>query len=145
MRKKTNLRGGYTLIELMIVIVIIGILSSIVLPHLVKGRYQAQFSSCCFNLRAIAGALESYHTDRGNYPSNSDWTSDLLFKQAGSNPPYMTPEPLCPSNSSQYGYTTTVDGENYTVYCQGIHHLIIKSVHPGFPQYNPSVGLMATQ
>ena len=141
--RKMSKTHGYTLIELMIVIVIIGILSTIILPHMVKGRYQAQFTSCIFNLRSIASALENYHTDKGTYPAESDW--DKIYEGEGGNPPYINPEPLCPSNKSRYGYEVSSDGHNYTIYCNGIHHLIIKSVARGYPQYNAAIGLIPTQ
>lgn len=134
-RKK---RTGYTLIEMMIVMLIIGLLSSIILPHMVKGRYQAQFTSCQANLRNMAAALEIYHTDKGQYPEETDWR-DKLFN---SHPTYMHPEPRCPSNNSQYGYEVSEDFHNFTSSCNGIHHIIIKAVAQGFPQYSTGRGLM---
>lgn len=137
-------RKGYTLVELMIVIVIIGMLASIILPHMVKGRYQAQYTSCQANLRNLASALEIYHTDKDRYPDASDW-KDKLFKPSQGNPPYIQPEPLCPSNASQYGYEVDdKDFHNFTIYCNGVHHIIIKAVPKGFPQYTPSEGLKIT-
>ncbi len=149
---KKGKRQGYTLIELMIVILIIGILSTIILPHMVKGRYQAQFTSCQFNVRALASALENYHTDKNTYPRDeTEWKS--IFQSTDGNPPYISPEPRCPSNNSYYSYTPDPDGEytgkdaihDYLLQCNGIHHLIIKAVKQGFPQYRPAIGLMATQ
>ena len=138
--KKQQIKG-YTLVELMIVIVIIGMLASIILPHMVKGRYQAQFTSCQANLRNLASALEIYHTDKDRYPDDTTWQDDL-FKASGGNPPYMQPEPTCPSNSSKYGYIVDdKDFHNFTLYCNGVHHIIIKAVKPNYPQYNPTQGL----
>ncbi|MCD4785731.1 MAG: type II secretion system GspH family protein [Candidatus Eremiobacteraeota bacterium] len=139
---KNQKKKGYTLIELMIVIVIIGILSSIVLPHMVKGRYQAQYTACQANLRNMASALEIYHTDAGQYPKEGEWQSKI-FQSQGGNPPYMHPEPRCPSNNQTYGYEVdSIDYHNFTTHCCGIHHLIIKAVTEGFPQYNPRRGLI---
>jgi len=132
---------GYTLIELMIVILIIGILASIVLPHMVKGRYQAQYTSCQANLRNLASALEIYHTDKDQYPDSGE-LKEKLFQANGANPPYMQPEPTCPSNNVTYGYEVDdVQHHNYTSYCRGIHHIIIKAVPEGYPQYTPASGL----
>ncbi|MCE1247986.1 MAG: prepilin-type N-terminal cleavage/methylation domain-containing protein [Firmicutes bacterium] len=143
MKENRREKKGYTLIELMIVIVIIGILTTIILPHMVKGRYQAQFTNCQANERNMASALEIYHTDKGGYPQSSAEFRDNIFKASSGNPPYMQPEPRCPSNNSQYGYTVdTSDYHNFTLNCNGIHHLIIKSVKAGFPQYAPTRGLM---
>lgn len=132
-------RKGYTLVELMIVICIIGILASIILPHMVKGRYQAQFTSCQANLRNLASALEIYHTDKDKYPAKGNFR-DELFKGS---PSYMHPEPTCPSNAAAYGYEVDDnDYHNFTINCKGIHHIIIKTIPPGYPQYAPSAGMM---
>ncbi len=131
-------KRGYTLVEMMIVMLIIGLLSSIILPHMVKGRYHAQYTSCQANLRNMAAALEIYHTDKGTYPEEGDWR-DKLFN---SHPTYMHPEPRCPSNDSQYGYAVSEDLHNFTAHCNGIHHIIIKAVKKGFPQYSTTEGLV---
>lgn len=138
---KKSSKKGYTLVEMMIVIVIIGILSTIILPHMVKGRYQAQFTSCQGNLRNLAAALEIYHTNEGVYPAEGNWREEI-FRPVGK-PQYMHPEPTCPSNNSLYGYTVDdYDYHNFTTHCNGIHHLIIRAVQPGFPQYSTVQGLM---
>ena len=64
-------RRGFTLIELMIVIAIIGILAAIAIPNFRKARDQAREKACYANMRVILGAVEMYNMD------NSDMTSSI--------------------------------------------------------------------
>lgn len=61
---------GFTLIELMIVIAIIGLLIAIVIPDLLKTREQSEIESCKASLRGVQSALELYYTHYKYYPEN---------------------------------------------------------------------------
>ena len=61
---------GFTLLELMIVIAIIGLLIAIVIPDLLKTREQAEVESCKASLRGVQSALEVYYTHYKYYPDN---------------------------------------------------------------------------
>ena len=56
-------RGGFTLIELMIVIAIIAILAAILVPNFIRARAQGQLTACKSNLKNIGTAMEMYSTD----------------------------------------------------------------------------------
>lgn len=79
-RRANRARRGFTLIELMIVISIIGILASIMIPSFTRSRAQAQLSACCSNLRAVYTAAQMYATDyNGKYPpgDTNEGTNDV--------------------------------------------------------------------
>jgi prepilin-type N-terminal cleavage/methylation domain-containing protein len=100
----SNVRG-FTLIELMIVVSIIGILSAILIPNFLHARAESQTAACEGNLKNIATALEEYATDNsGQYPGGGP-VDPTLF--GGINNPYMSSTPVDPAGGA---YTLIVPG-----------------------------------
>ena len=60
MQIKTNNQAGFTLVEIMIVVAIIGLLAAIAIPNFVKARENAQLNSIFNNLRIIEGAKDQW-------------------------------------------------------------------------------------
>ena len=60
MKIKTSLASGFTLVEIMIVVAIIGLLASIAVPNFIKSRQQAQKIACINNLRQIDGGKQQW-------------------------------------------------------------------------------------
>jgi prepilin-type N-terminal cleavage/methylation domain-containing protein len=60
MTKKILRNGGFTLVEIMIVVAIIGLLATIAIPNFVRARLKAQQSACINNLRQIDGAKQQW-------------------------------------------------------------------------------------
>jgi prepilin-type N-terminal cleavage/methylation domain-containing protein len=60
MRINANRKSGFTLVEIMIVVAIIGLLAAIAIPNFVKARTTAQKNACINNLRQIDGAKEQW-------------------------------------------------------------------------------------
>ena len=71
MKKFHNRKGGFTLIELMIVVAIIGILAAIAIPNFLRFQLKAKSSEGKTNLAAIRTAEESYYSEFGVYVSSS--------------------------------------------------------------------------
>ena len=69
MKKFHNRKGGFTLIELMIVVAIIGILAAIAIPNFLRFQLKAKSSEGKTNLAAIRTAEESYYAEFGLYVS----------------------------------------------------------------------------
>lgn len=68
LQKKDN-QKGFTLIELMIVVAIIGILAAIAIPQFATYRVKAQNKAPQSDLRNLATSLESYYADYQEYPN----------------------------------------------------------------------------
>ena len=92
-----NLKG-FTLIELMLVVIIIGTLVAMVLPRFVGRGEQAKAAAVRADIQAnIATGLKLYELDNGNFPSTEDGLNALLNKPssaAGWIGPYLEKKPI---------------------------------------------------
>ena len=84
---------GFSLIEIMVVVVILGILASIVVPKIMGRPDEARVVQAKSNISAIQNALDLYKLDNGTYPSTEQSLSALVQKPS-SNP--------IPANWKQY-------------------------------------------
>jgi len=99
-RSGSRRERGFTLLEILIVVMIISILASILIPNFLRARTTAQVSASKGNLNEIATALESYYVDNQSYPS--DVTLSILVTGA-----YIRALPSDPCTLQKYIYTPT--------------------------------------
>lgn len=71
---------GFTLIEVMVVVVILGILASIILPNVIGRTDDAKIAKAKQDIMAIENALEMYRLDNGFYPSTDQGLQALVKK-----------------------------------------------------------------
>ncbi|MEM6708769.1 MAG: type II secretion system major pseudopilin GspG [Pseudomonadota bacterium] len=74
---------GFTLIEILVVIVILGILGAVVVPNLLARPDQARVTAAETDLRGIANALDIYRLDNFQYPSTDQGLEALVTKPSG--------------------------------------------------------------
>ena len=77
--KNRNARG-FTLIELMIVIVIIGILATLLIPRIMERPEEARRVKAKMDIKAIESALKLYKIDTGVYPTTEQGLAALIKK-----------------------------------------------------------------
>ncbi len=65
MKINTSRKAGFTLVEIMIVVAIIGLLAAIAIPNFVKARKTSQAKACVNNLRQIDGAIQQWALETG--------------------------------------------------------------------------------
>lgn len=78
---------GFTLIEVMVVVVILGILAAIVVPKVMDRPDTARITKAKQDIRALESALNLYKLDNYNYPSTDQGLESLVSKPAGSPEP----------------------------------------------------------
>ena len=116
---------GFTLIELMLVVIIIGALTAMVMPRLAGRTEQAKVSAAQADVSAnIATALKLYELDNGRYPSTEDGGLQALFTKPGNttnwNGPYLEKKPTDPwGHEYQYKVPGTHRTYDYDLYSVG--------------------------
>jgi general secretion pathway protein G len=76
-RIRRNASGGFTLIEIMVVVVIIGLLAAIVMPNVVGRIDDASISRARQDIRSISAALDLYRLDNFAYPTTDEGLAAL--------------------------------------------------------------------
>ena len=87
------MKKGFTMIELIFVIVILGILASVAIPRLAATREDAEISAAVANLRTLISDINAYYTVKGEFPANTKW-KDIT------NVPTTTPDAAVTANNS---------------------------------------------
>ena len=108
MRKLLNSKEGFTLIELMIVLLVLGILATIAIPRFGDMTGKAKEVKAKSELKQVQTALELYYAEKGNYPNAN--ANDAAFKTILDG--YLSSGDL---SSYTFTYTAPAAGVGYSV------------------------------
>lgn len=78
MKRKGN--AGFTLIEVMVVVVILGVLAVLIVPRVVGRTEEARAAAARHDISALAQTLKLYRLDNGRYPTNDQGLEALVAK-----------------------------------------------------------------
>jgi general secretion pathway protein G len=87
MKTRVSKQGGFTLIEVMVVVVILGILAAILVPKVMDRPDQARKTKAKQDIRALEAALSLYKLDNFVYPTTDQGLEALVEKPSSPEPP----------------------------------------------------------
>jgi len=110
MKKTTAKKQGFTLVEIMIVVAIIGLLAAIAIPNFVKARTTSQQNACINNLRLIDSSKQQWALEQRQTSASTPTDSDLQPYLGRGNNGELPTCPVDPQNTFDTSYMPNAIG-----------------------------------
>ncbi len=113
---------GFTLVELLVVMVILGMLASLVLPNFFRQGEKARVGIARTQMATLGSALDALALDVGRYPSDPEGLQALVSAPSGMDRwdgPYLKGDVPKDPWGNPYQYKAPSTGDNYEIQCLG--------------------------
>src|SRR5436190_6834101 len=112
MNRKTSRKSGFTLVEIMIVVAIIGLLAAIAIPNFIKARTTSQMNACINNLRQVDGAIQQWALE-----TKQSGSAAVTFANISA---YLKNAVICPSGGTLFSDSYTIVDVSTKPICQKV-------------------------
>jgi prepilin-type N-terminal cleavage/methylation domain-containing protein len=112
MKNRTSRKSGFTLLEIVIVVAIIGLFTAIAVPNFVQARTPSQRTACINNLRQINSAVQQWALEQ-----NAGFDATVTYSDIR---PYMKSSVVCPAGGASFSDSYMINGVTNRPTCQKV-------------------------